>query len=107
MRKFSDKELELAPQVAEAMFPDGPHVARYVPRDFLHEYIQVNLLEHDCLEFLRGRENVSTIEMVVFSGPIVDVCVYDFDGRLLAHARVPTLLEALYRVIVEGGAANA
>ena len=108
MRKFTDKELELAPKVAEVMgLGYEPRSAMY--EDFGPKHIGPGLLEHDCLEWLRGKVacacstytgkfHVHFMEIRKTKDPATENQV----GRVVGKDG-ETLLEALYRVIIECG----
>ena len=113
MRKFTDTELDLAPEVAEVMGPgrdyqkgdlvfnDGKvelHGGPFPCRPLFkvgHHWLP---LEYDCLEWLRERYDVLHIHYSSELGErIWDIDTYS------AYSESPTLLETLYRVIVSGG----
>ena len=101
MRKFSDAELELALKVGEVMDPDGPIIVS-CPPDMLSNWIRANLLEHDCLEFLREQEYYDELEIEIdyTCNPPVSITAHKFDDYLRTRG-AETLLEALYSLIVE------
>ena len=91
MRKFTDKELELAPKIAEV-------IGGVWDEPYKHEWP----LEHDCLEWLRERYDVLHIHYSSELGErIWDIDTYS------DYSESPTLLETLYRVIIEIGGQDA
>jgi len=101
MRKFTDEELRLAPLVAEVMDPEGPRIES-CPPDMLSNYIRANLLEHDCLEWLRGRGWWYQMQNQQYNPDKHGVGIWDDpeDEPLVPIEECDTLLLALYRVII-------
>ena len=99
MRKFTDKELELAPKVAEIFAPDGPVIAGCCAGT-IGKWITEHMLEHDCLEFLREHDFAVFTETFPSGESNVHVCG---PGTDIVERGNWTLLEALYRVIIECG----
>ena len=119
MRKFTDTELELAPKVAEVMGlgtdPIRTLLAINDKGEADHSWNgEVPLpLEHDCLEWLRGKVacacstytgkfHVHFMEIRKTKDPATENQV----GRVVGKDG-KTLLEALYRVILEIGGQDA
>ena len=92
MRKFTDTELELAPRVAEVMGEVGANRSTKKP------------LEHDCLEWLRGR--LPKHDIYIESDPAAPrmwwvLVATDESFPTSEPQSCDTLLESLYRVILE------
>ena len=99
MRKFTDKELELAPKVAVVMgIP--------VPEKMVFGF-QDRALEYDCLEWLRERCK----DHVILSHDVGDEDIwwvwFDEYKPTQAYASGDSILETLYRVIIEIGGQDA
>ena len=97
MRKFTDAELKLAPQVAEVMgkplFHDGAR-----PTDLP--------LEHDCLEWLLRNGWYPDMRASAYESDMPDktryrVFIMTNLAKEMCEKYGSTLLEALYRAILE------
>ena len=119
MRKFTDEELRLAPAVAEVMGLGLEIECPFQWRNYVRIALEVRdnyivaidaeyaideahriPLEHDCLEFLREHDFAVFTETFPSGESNVHVCG---PGTDIVERGNWTLLEALYRVIIECG----